>query len=205
MDALTICSESMKPTVPSFGYAGLTTGPPASLTRSSVPRFVIPIHAEPSASARTTSLFCEASLRTFGLNSFRQPFAPRDLGRRHGVRLLRTGRLARDRHHVRRDVLERDLALVLRVEDRVPRVRHRLDVLRVVVDLHRRPRERIAHVVRAVLPERERPRDRVQLLTRRAATRGRTTPSARPCCTSGTQSASPDTMSNWLPVCLIFR
>ena len=74
-DAFTICSESMKPIVPSFGYAVLTTGPPASLTRSSVPRFVIPIHADPSASARTTSLFCEASFRTFGLNSLRNAFA----------------------------------------------------------------------------------------------------------------------------------
>src|SRR5262249_9445941 len=67
-EALTICSESMNPIVPSFGYAVLTTGPPASLTRSSVPRFVMPIHADPSASARTTSLFCEASLSTFGLS-----------------------------------------------------------------------------------------------------------------------------------------
>ena len=40
----------------------------------------------------------------------------------------------------------------------------RLDVLRVVVDLDGRPRERVAHVVRAVLPEREAPRDRVELL-----------------------------------------
>src|SRR5437868_13571179 len=74
-DAFTICSESMNPIVPSFGYAGLTTGPPASLTRSSVPRFVIPIHADSSASALTTSLFWEASLRTFGLNCFSQLFA----------------------------------------------------------------------------------------------------------------------------------
>src|SRR5262249_6651508 len=74
-DALTICSESMKPIVPSFGYAVLTTGPPASLTRSSVPRFVIPIHADPSANARTTSLFCEASFSTFGLNCLRNDFA----------------------------------------------------------------------------------------------------------------------------------
>ena len=65
----------MKPIVPSFGYAVLTVGPPASLTRSSVPRLVIPIHAEPSASARTTSLFCDASLSTFGLSSLRYAFA----------------------------------------------------------------------------------------------------------------------------------
>ena len=36
---------------------------------------MIPIHAEPSASARTTSLFCEASLSTFGLSAFRYAFA----------------------------------------------------------------------------------------------------------------------------------
>ena len=36
---------------------------------------MIPIHAEPSASARTTSLFCEASLSTFGFNAFRYSFA----------------------------------------------------------------------------------------------------------------------------------
>ena len=65
----------MKPIVPSFGYAGFTTGPPASFTRSSVPRLVMPIHADPSASARTTSLFCDASLSTFGLNAFRNAFA----------------------------------------------------------------------------------------------------------------------------------
>ena len=65
----------MKPIVPSFGYAVLTTGPPASLTRSSVPRFVIPIHADPSASARTTSLFCDASLSTFGFSCLRKSFA----------------------------------------------------------------------------------------------------------------------------------
>jgi hypothetical protein len=35
----------------------------------------MPIHAEPSASARMTSLFCDASLRTFGLSSFRYAFA----------------------------------------------------------------------------------------------------------------------------------
>ena len=194
----------MNPIVPSFGYAVFTTGPPASLTRSSVPRFVIPIHAEPSASARTTSLFCDASFRTFGFNSFRKSFAARDLGRRHRVRLLRPCRLAGDRHHVGRDVLERDLALVLRVEQRVPRVRLRLDVLRVVVDLHGRPRERIAHVVRAVLPEREVPRDRVELL--RHGSDERANDSVSPSLWYfGTQSASPDTMSNWLPVCLIFR
>src|SRR4051794_3313176 len=65
----------MNPIVPSFGYAVLIVGPPASLTRSSVPRFVIPIHAEPSASARTTSLFCEASLSTFGFSPLRYSFA----------------------------------------------------------------------------------------------------------------------------------
>src|SRR5205085_10911899 len=65
----------MKPTVPSLGYAVLTTGPPASLTRSSVPRFVMPIHADPSASARTTSLFCAASFRTFGFRPLRNAFA----------------------------------------------------------------------------------------------------------------------------------
>jgi hypothetical protein len=36
-DAFTICSESMNPIVPSDGYAARTVGPPASLTRSSVP------------------------------------------------------------------------------------------------------------------------------------------------------------------------
>src|SRR5262249_38880176 len=74
-EAFTICSESMKPIVPSLGYAVFTSGPPASFTRSSVPRFVIPIQADSSASARTTSLFCEASLRTFGLSCLRKSFA----------------------------------------------------------------------------------------------------------------------------------
>jgi len=36
---------------------------------------VIPIHADPSASARTTSLFCDASLRTFGFSCLRNAFA----------------------------------------------------------------------------------------------------------------------------------
>ena len=35
----------------------------------------MPIQAEPSASARTTSLFCEASFSTFGFSSLRNAFA----------------------------------------------------------------------------------------------------------------------------------
>jgi hypothetical protein len=35
----------------------------------------MPIQADPSASARTTSLFCEASLSTLGLKDLRKSFA----------------------------------------------------------------------------------------------------------------------------------
>ena len=157
----------MKPIVPSFGYAGFTTGPPASLTRSSVPRFVIADPGRAVGQRADDLVVLRRELEDVRLERLQERLRPRDLGRRHRVRLLGAGRPRRDRHHVRRDVLERDLALVLLVEQRVPRVGLRLDELRVVVDLDGRPRERIAHVVRAVLPERELPGDRVQLLRHR--------------------------------------
>src|SRR5450755_421105 len=73
--ALMICSPSMKPNTPSDGVAILTTGPPAALTRKSVPRFSMAIHAEPSASARTESEFCDTSLRNAGLADLRKSCA----------------------------------------------------------------------------------------------------------------------------------
>src|SRR5215470_15270933 len=56
----TIISESMKPIVPSGGYADLSSGPPASLTRTSVPRFEMPMAASPLAIIVTISLFSAA-------------------------------------------------------------------------------------------------------------------------------------------------
>ena len=46
----------------------MTSGPPASLTRSGAPRFWVAIQASPLASAEIVSLFCWTSLRTFGLS-----------------------------------------------------------------------------------------------------------------------------------------
>src|SRR4029077_12987574 len=74
-EALTICSPSIQPTTPSLGVASLTVGPPAALTRKSVPRFSSAIHAEPSASARTESEFWETSLRNAGLADLRKSCA----------------------------------------------------------------------------------------------------------------------------------
>ena len=67
----TIISESMKPIVPSFGYAALTTGPPASFTRSSEPRLVTPIATDLLANNWMTSLFCEASFSRLGFKAAR--------------------------------------------------------------------------------------------------------------------------------------
>src|SRR6266849_4956556 len=61
--------------MPSFAEATLISGPPASFTRTSVQRFSIESQAEPSDSARTTSVFCETSFSTFGLNDLRNGFA----------------------------------------------------------------------------------------------------------------------------------
>src|SRR6478736_1247493 len=67
-----IISESMKPIVPSGGYADLSSGPPAFLTRMSVPRLEIPIAASPLAIIEMISLFCDASLMMFGLSDPRK-------------------------------------------------------------------------------------------------------------------------------------
>ena len=47
----------------------MSSGPPASLTRTSVPRLEIPIAASPLAIIVTISLFCEASLTMLGLRA----------------------------------------------------------------------------------------------------------------------------------------
>src|SRR5262249_57809806 len=52
----------------------LISGPFASRTRASVPRFSIVSHADSSVSARTTSVFWETSLSTFGFNCLRKAF-----------------------------------------------------------------------------------------------------------------------------------
>src|SRR6185312_16952072 len=70
-----IISESMKPIVPSGGYADCSSGPPAFFTRLSVPRLVKPIAASPLAIIEMTSLFCDASLMMFGLIADSQPAA----------------------------------------------------------------------------------------------------------------------------------
>src|SRR5262245_155886 len=67
-----IISESMKPIVPSGGYADLSSGPPAFLTRMSVPRFEMPMAASPLAIIEMISLFCDASLMMFGLSDPRK-------------------------------------------------------------------------------------------------------------------------------------
>src|SRR5262249_43515146 len=64
----TFCSPSNQPRRPSFGYATLIGGPPASLTRSSTPRLPRPIHADSSLSAVTVSVFWLTSLRMFGFH-----------------------------------------------------------------------------------------------------------------------------------------
>src|SRR4029079_9907154 len=70
-----IISESMKPIVPSGGYADCSSGPPAFFTRISVPRLVKPIAASPLAIIEMISLFCVASLIMFGLSDDSQPAA----------------------------------------------------------------------------------------------------------------------------------
>src|SRR4029079_18934544 len=70
-----IISESMKPIVPSGGYADCSAGPPAFFTRTSVPRLVKPIAASPLAIIEMISLLCVAILIMFGLSAAIQPAA----------------------------------------------------------------------------------------------------------------------------------
>ena len=105
----------MKPIVPSLGYTAFTTGPPASLTRSSEPRLVTPIATDLLASNWMTSLFCEASLSRLGFSAARKSARSRQLVTSHAVRILHVRRTPGDRQEVGRDVLGNDHALVGRV------------------------------------------------------------------------------------------
>ena len=72
---LTIISESIQPMVPSLGVKTLSSGPPWSLTRDSVPRLPVAIQASPVLSAAIVSVAWLASVRMFGLSWLRASLA----------------------------------------------------------------------------------------------------------------------------------
>ena len=71
LPSLTIISASIQPTVPSFGMKPLISGPPPSLTRSSLPRLPVMSQASSLIIELTLSVACWANFRTFGLSCSR--------------------------------------------------------------------------------------------------------------------------------------
>ena len=69
--SLTIISASIQPTVPSLGMKTLISGPPPSLTRSSLPKLPVMSQASPLIIALTLSVACWANFRMLGLSCSR--------------------------------------------------------------------------------------------------------------------------------------
>ena len=150
--------------VPSLGVKTLRSGPPWSLTRDLGPEVAggDPRLARLEQGDRVGGLV--GQLQDVRLELLEQVLGLGDLVGGHAVGIAHPRELAHVGHDLDRLVLHDDPLLVLRVDEDLPRIGGRGDVRRVVVDLDRRPPERVAEVAFRLRPDRERASDRVELL-----------------------------------------